>query len=185
MDPPVQWKRPRHDSSRRWDRHLAGGFPNISGSPADLRSSESPRDCGGTAQGDHPDRRLSQQLPSRRSHPSIRTSRAPIREPNGPGEVPESPSSSSREAARLYGYTGEQEVADGDIQAFLHGNWRFHARVASISPNSMLRTDFLGMLKFSSDTRLRCGSCGPEFAHPHLGQPAAPTPGRSDAAVSD
>jgi DNA-binding GntR family transcriptional regulator len=41
----------------------------------------------------------------------------------------------------------KQAMADGDLPAFLHGNWRFQARVASISPNSMLRTVFLGLLE--------------------------------------
>ncbi|WP_426997964.1 FadR/GntR family transcriptional regulator [Pseudarthrobacter sp. N5] len=41
----------------------------------------------------------------------------------------------------------KQAMADGDVPAFLHGNWRFQARVASISPNSMLRTVFLGLLE--------------------------------------
>ncbi|MDQ1060817.1 DNA-binding FadR family transcriptional regulator [Arthrobacter globiformis] len=41
----------------------------------------------------------------------------------------------------------KQAMADGDIAAFLHGNWRFQALVASISPNSMLRTVFLGLLE--------------------------------------
>lgn len=41
----------------------------------------------------------------------------------------------------------KQAMADGDVPAFLHGNWRFQARVASISPNLMLRTVFLGLLE--------------------------------------
>lgn len=41
----------------------------------------------------------------------------------------------------------KEAMADGDVPAFLHGNWRFQARVASISPNSMLRTVFLGLLE--------------------------------------
>lgn len=41
----------------------------------------------------------------------------------------------------------KQAMADGDIPAFLHGNWRFQALVAGISPNSMLRTVFLGLLE--------------------------------------
>ncbi|MCZ9880222.1 FCD domain-containing protein [Arthrobacter sp. B2a2-09] len=41
----------------------------------------------------------------------------------------------------------KQAMTDGDVPAFLHGNWRFQARVASISPNSMLRTVFLGLLE--------------------------------------
>ncbi|RAX46521.1 GntR family transcriptional regulator [Arthrobacter sp. AQ5-06] len=41
----------------------------------------------------------------------------------------------------------KQAMADGDVPAFLHGNWRFQARVASISPSSMLRTVFLGLLE--------------------------------------
>lgn len=34
----------------------------------------------------------------------------------------------------------------GDVRAFLHGNWRFQACVASVTPNAMLRTVFLSLL---------------------------------------
>ena len=37
-------------------------------------------------------------------------------------------------------------IAAGDVRAFLHGNWQFQAFVASVSPNTMLRTVFLSLL---------------------------------------
>lgn len=41
----------------------------------------------------------------------------------------------------------KQAMADGDLAAFLHRNWRFQARVAGITPNLMLRSVFLSLLE--------------------------------------
>lgn len=41
----------------------------------------------------------------------------------------------------------KQAMAVDDIPTFLHGNWRFQACIASISPNVVLRTVFLSLLE--------------------------------------
>jgi DNA-binding FadR family transcriptional regulator len=41
----------------------------------------------------------------------------------------------------------KRAMADNDIPAFLHGNWRFQALVAGVSPNPMLRSVFLSLLE--------------------------------------
>lgn len=41
----------------------------------------------------------------------------------------------------------DQAMASNDVPAFLHGNWRFQACIAKISPNIVLRSVFLGLLE--------------------------------------